>query len=129
MKPKDLLVVDLRPVEPQVIVIDGKRYPVAHPETTSLPQVFKIERLRKKLAAIETLDDLSPQSEAEFAGLLDQLTRVLLPTAPDAVHGRLSDVHRLAITAAYIEAARARAAAGNVAVPKPRRPRRRTRRT
>jgi hypothetical protein len=58
------------------------------------------------MAGLDELgDDLTPAQAATVAAALDGLTRVLLPDAPESLHAKLSDVHRLSIIQAYMASA------------------------
>lgn len=86
-----------------VVVIDGRRYTLLDRATASVGQLLKIDKLRRSLAEIAPdADDLTPDQAATVAVALDGITRVLLPDAPDAVHDKLTDVHRLSIIQAYL---------------------------
>lgn len=95
-------------VERPQVRIDGELYDLKHPDEFSLVQSLRLSRQGQRVIELVTLltDGVAraaPEvaaAEQEYEQLLDTTCRAVL-VAPDAVHARLREDHRVAITRAF----------------------------
>jgi len=92
-------------VDRPFIRIDGTNYDIRHPDEFSLVQQLRQQRQAERVmllvqAMVEK--QASTADEEEYVSILDQSCRAVL-IAPDAIHEKLRDDHRLAIVKAFTE--------------------------
>lgn len=80
----------------QHVRIDGRAYPLRHPEALSLIQAKRIERAGPRIGGLLQQPELTEEEQREVSHLLEASCRDVLD-APNEVHVLLSDMHRLAI--------------------------------
>lgn len=96
-------------IERPSIAIDGALFALRTPDDLSLVEHHRYARLAGRLdvlmqRAIQAPEDA--ETERELTATLDQMGRIVLD-APDVVHARLKDTHRLAIVTAFTTLLRA----------------------
>jgi hypothetical protein len=97
-------------VERPIITIDKKPYELRHPDELSIIERMRVAKLSDRVLALTNAIIAAPEdgdglgiSEAEEVELVtkaDQVCRALL-LAPDDIHARLRDEHRIAIAQAF----------------------------
>lgn len=90
-------------VDRPFLKIDGEQFEIRHPDEFSLVQQLRQQRHAERVMALVEGMLHEPPSEAterEYAALLDQSCRQVL-MAPDPIHEKLRDEHRLAIVKAF----------------------------
>jgi hypothetical protein len=110
-------------VDRPVVTIDRERYELRHPDELSLLDQLRMTRSATRVQVlVGLLTDVdrapTPAEEDEYRALLDQTCRAIL-VAPDAVHAKLRDDHRVAIGRAFtqLQSAKNRQLAGAGAQP------------
>lgn len=84
-------------LERKVVAIDGQPYELLNPEELSVLDYNRVGRKSLRLHELLQRDDeLTAEEVAEEKKLLDFVVRAIL-VAPDAVHARLTDTHRLVL--------------------------------
>lgn len=87
-------------VEHRVVRIDGKDYDLVNAGELS---VLENHRLAKRAARAKELVEAEDEAQvAELGAVLDWLCRLVL-RAPDEVHQRLTETHRLAIVQTFTQ--------------------------
>jgi hypothetical protein len=87
-------------VERRTVRIDGVEHELMNVGELSLLTYHQIGKDSARIDELRSVSDLTDDQVIEFAGLLDKLCRRLL-LAPDEVHARLTDPHRLAVVHAF----------------------------
>lgn len=93
--------------ERKQITIDGVAFEMRDPDEFSILDNHRFARMGKRLDALMNKDALSEAEEKELADTLDRLAQKILD-APDSVHARLRDNHRLQIIRTFTQLQRAR---------------------
>ena len=86
--------------ERYTVVIDGVLREMLNPQELSIVDYHRLGKKGARLEAIMEADDPSEEEWAEARQIMDELCRSVL-LAPDEVHERLSDTHRLQVTNAF----------------------------
>lgn len=89
------------PIRP-VVIIDGQRHPLLPPDMLSVLDYRRIDRITARLQALWNAPEITDEAEAEVTQLCDSLCRIVLE-APADVHGRLTDIQRIAVYNAFQE--------------------------
>lgn len=92
--------------ERPTIIIDGEQYELHNPEEFSVLDYQRIASDGRKLARLIDADELDEEQAVELRTVLDRTTRRLL-IAPEEVHAKLGDMHRVAIARAFTSLQRA----------------------
>jgi hypothetical protein len=82
------------------IRIDGEPYFLSHPDALTLSQINQLQKLRPRSLELATSEHLSDDDERELSAILDRMVRIVLD-APETVHQKLNDPHRMAIVEAF----------------------------
>jgi hypothetical protein len=88
-------------IERAFLTIDGDRYELLNASELSVFDYKRFEHQTKRLLTIEALNDVTEADEQDYTAGLDAITRRIL-LAPDAVHAKLTTLHRAAILQAFI---------------------------
>lgn len=81
--------------------IDGVPHFISHPDALTLSQINQLQHLRPRAIEMQTrAEELTSDDERELGAILDRMVRIVLD-APEAVHQKLIDAHRLAIVDAF----------------------------
>ena len=83
-------------VERRVVVIDGKHYELKNPDEVSLLDYHRIWYKGRELDAAFAKPNLTMDEIGALAKNIDELCRFLLD-APDAVHARLHESHKMKV--------------------------------
>lgn len=86
------------------ISIDGVDYAMQTADDFGLADIARMQRMQNDLNGVLNRDDLTDSEIARLAGLLAELTALVLPGLPAEVDARLKDGQRLAIIRAFREA-------------------------
>lgn len=92
-------------VDRPFITIDGEKCEIRHPDEFSLIQQLRQQRLAERVMALVALmleKQASEADEQEYTRIVDDSCRQVL-IAPDEIHRKLRDDHRLAIVKAFTE--------------------------
>ena len=92
------------------IKIDAKAYAIRHPNALSLFDFKHVDRQLPRVAHLLQQTAPSPEQRQELSQLLAEVTAIVLE-APDAVHAKLKDTHRLIIVEAFARHGGGRASA------------------
>ncbi|KKM71008.1 hypothetical protein LCGC14_1435010 [marine sediment metagenome] len=98
---KPLLSLDTLVVR-RTVVIDGGVYEVLSPSELSIIDHHRLARKGTRLEELLAKADASDAELEEIGKTLDELCRYVLK-APDDVHKKLTDTHRLLVTQAFTE--------------------------
>jgi hypothetical protein len=90
--------------ERPVICIDKTDYSMKLADDFGLADLARIQRMQGDLAGMVDRPDLTDAEIERLAGMLDELTALVLPEMLADVRGRLRDGHKLAIIRAFQEA-------------------------
>ena len=93
--------------ERPTVCIDKTDYTLKTAEDFGLADLARIQRAQNDLAGLMDRDDLSDAEIDRLAGVLDDLTALVLPDMPVEVRDRLRDGQKLAIIRAFREATEA----------------------
>jgi hypothetical protein len=93
--------------ERPVVCIDKTDYTLKTAEDFGLADLARIQRAQNDLAGLMDRDDLTDAEIDRLAGVLDDLTALVLPEMPVEVRDRLRDGQKLAIIKAFREATEA----------------------
>ena len=93
--------------ERPVICIDKIDYTLKTAEDFGLADLARIQRAQNDLAGLMERDDLTDAEIDRLAGVLDDLTALVLPEMPVEMRDRLRDGQKLAILRAFREATEA----------------------
>ena len=93
--------------ERPVVCIDKTDYTLKTAEDFGLLDLARIQRAQNDLAGLMDRDDLTDAEIDRLAGVLDDLTALVLPDMPVEVRDRLRDGQKLAIIRAFREATEA----------------------
>jgi len=102
-KKKVLTSIDTSP-ERQYIEIDGKSYGVITGMELELKHLAILQKVQTRLNL--GLDDESEEGMQELSVMLDKMVRIILYDAPDAIHKKLKDFHRMEIVRSFTVAGR-----------------------
>lgn len=89
-------------IERATVVIDGESHEITSPSELSIIDHHRLGRQGSRLEVLLQKDDASVQELDETKELLDTLCRSVL-RAPDEVHEKLTDTHRLQLAQAFTE--------------------------
>jgi hypothetical protein len=104
-------------VERDVVTLFGTEYELANCADLSAVDIQKFQRKGKRLDELIRADrDLTEAEETELVGLLDSICRRVL-VAPDELHARLRDVHRIQVAALFFQLLAATIAAAGATAP------------
>jgi hypothetical protein len=93
---------DLSTLEQPTISIDKQDYSLMRPEDFGLRESVRLERLRKTVAAVmNQTGEIADDEVLAMADALDELVRMVLPSLPDDVFGKLRDGQKLKIVEAF----------------------------
>jgi hypothetical protein len=96
------LTIGLNIVRPTV-VIDGTAYGLRSADEFSVVDYHRLGRRGRRLDVLMAKDDeLTPEEEVELSSLMDMICRQILD-APDDVHAKLRDLHRLSICRTFTQ--------------------------
>ena len=98
---KPLLTLDTLAVHDQV-AIDGVRYDLRKGDELSVVDYQRLAHQLPQLGSLLQREALTPEEEETAQSLLDRVCRTVL-VAPDAVHARLTDLHRVSIVTVFAE--------------------------
>jgi hypothetical protein len=87
--------------ERPVVCIDKTDYSLKTADDFGLAELAKIQRMQTDLSAVMNRDDLTPEEIDRLAGMLDDLTALVLPDMPVEVRDRLRDGQKLSIIRAF----------------------------
>jgi hypothetical protein len=90
--------------ERPVVCIDKNDYTLKTAEDFGLADLARIQRAQNDLAGLMDRGDLTDAEIDRLAGVLDDLTALVLPEMPVGVRDRLRDGQKLAIIRAFREA-------------------------
>lgn len=90
--------------ERPTVCIDKTDYTLKTAEDFGLADLARIQRAQNELAGLVDRDDLTDAEIDRLAGVLDDLTALVLPEMPVEVRDRLRDGQKLAIIRAFREA-------------------------
>jgi hypothetical protein len=93
--------------ERPMVCIDKTDYTLKTTEDFGLADLARIQRAQNDLAGLMDHDDLTAAEIDRLAGVLDDLTALVLPEMPVGVRDRLRDGQKLAIIRAFREATEA----------------------
>ena len=93
--------------ERPTVCIDKTDYTLKTAEDFGLADLARIQRAQNDLAGLMDRDDLTDAEIDRLAGVLDDLTALVLPEMPVEVRDRLRDGQKLAIIRAFREATEA----------------------
>jgi len=91
--------------ERPVVCIDKTDYTLKTAEDFGLADLARIQRMQTDLDGMMDRDDLTDAEIDRLAGVLDDLTAMVLPEMPVEVRDRLRDGQKLAIIRAFRDAA------------------------
>lgn len=86
----------LETLEGYTVTVDGQSYRLFAPDALPAFTYKRLSTLSVRLEALWQQEALSAAEERELSDVLDRLCRIVLE-APEGVHGRISDMQRLAI--------------------------------
>ncbi len=89
-------------IERETVVIDGETYEITSPSELSIIDHHRLGRQGSRLEVLLQKEDASVQELDETKDLLATLCRCVL-RAPDEVHEKLTDTHRLQLAQAFTE--------------------------
>ncbi len=89
-------------IERATVVIDGESHEITSPSELSIIDHHRLGRQGSQLEVLLQKEDASVQELDETKELLDTLCRSVL-RAPDEVHEKLTDTHRLQLAQAFTE--------------------------
>jgi hypothetical protein len=88
-------------IEREFVTIFGEPYDLVARDDLSANDIQAIQRRGRRLEElIQAPHELADAEQQELAGLLDSIVRKVL-IAPDAIHTRLKDMHRLQIVRVF----------------------------
>jgi len=90
--------------ERPVVCIDNADYSMKTAEDFGLAELARIQRMQNDLTGLMDRNDLTDAEIDRLAGVLDDLTALVLPEMPVEVRDRLRDGQKLAIIRAFREA-------------------------
>lgn len=82
------------------VTIDGAAYNLRAGDDLSIVEFHRLKRQGMRLDALMNADEITEAEETELAALLDTITKRVLE-APDEIHSKLRDTHRLKIVRTF----------------------------
>ena len=88
--------------ERHVVTVDGEQYELRNPGELSLVAYYRLGKKGDELNALLEVAELTDDQVKSLDRTLDELCRMVLD-APDDVHRRLKDLHKLQVVTAFNE--------------------------
>lgn len=92
------------------IKIDGVTYELLEPDDIKLKEALWMEKASRRIDALMKLmqEDENAEATEELADLIFRVTDILMREVPEKVKARLTDIQKLSIIRAYMDALAAR---------------------